>query len=451
MKRAFLNKNTTMHASKSMQVQFGRVFANFLLTKPSFKLVLGLLLIVFASTITSCLKDRDFLKRALAPVYMSYDEFRGSFKTSPAQDMVNPGKIYFKDNYIFINDVNAGIHVIDNSNPSSPQSIVFYEIIGNVDIAIRGNVLFADSYIDLVAFDITDIMNPVEISRMENVFPEVLPIVEETDYPVAYGLFDPKLGVIVDWEVKLVRESKLWGNGNWRWGAEFTTMDGGSNGGQAGIAGSMARFMLNQNYLYSVAQPWVLKTIDVINPANMTVTDSIYTWREMETLFKLDEFLFVGTTSGMVVYSLENPSAPLYISEFNHANACDPVVVENDIAYVTLRTGNACFGNTDQLDVIDLSDIYNPELIKTYELHNPHGLGIDNGILFICDGEAGLKIFDASDPLMIAANMIAHFPNIDAFDVIPLGDILILIGKDGLYQYDYTNLQNIQLISSINF
>ncbi|MBS4013945.1 MAG: hypothetical protein KGZ97_09365 [Bacteroidetes bacterium] len=407
--------------------------------------------ILIALTFGSCLKDRDFLKKANTPIYMSYDEFRGSFKTSPAKDIVNPGKIYFKDNYIFINDVNAGIHVIDNSNPTSPQSVVFYEIIGNVDIAIRGNILFADSYIDLVAFDISDIMNPIEISRMENVFPEVLPIVEDVDYPVAYGLFDPKNGVIVGWDVKLVRESNLWGHGSWRWGAEFTTMDGGNNGGQAGIAGSMARFMLNQNYLYSVAQPWVLKTIDVINPANMTVTDSIYTWREMETLFRLDEFLFVGTTSGMVVYSLENPSAPLYISEFNHANACDPVVVENDIAYVTLRTGNACFGTSNQLDVIDLSDIYNPELIKTYELHNPHGLGIDNGILFICDGDAGLKIFDASNPLEIAANMIAHFPNIDAFDVIPLGDILILIGKDGLYQYDYTNPQNIQLISSINF
>ncbi len=411
--------------------------------------VFAIVIIVIA--FSSCLKDRDFLQKANTPVYMSYDKFRVSFKTSPAKEIANPGKIYFKDNYIFINDVNAGIHVIDNSTPSSPQKLIFYEILGNVDIAIRGNILFADSYIDLVAYDISDIMNPVEISRMENVFPEVLPIVEEQDYPIAYGLLDRDNGVIVGWEVKLVRESNLWGNGNWRWGAEFTTMDGGSNGGQAGIAGSMARFMLHHNYLYSVAQPWVLKTIDVINPSNMTVTDSIYTWREMETLFRLDELLFVGTTSGMVVYSLENPSAPLYISEFNHANACDPVVVENGIAYVTLRTGNACFGTTNQLDVIDISDILNPELIKTYELHNPHGLGIDNGILFICDGEAGLKIFDASDPLMIAANMIAHFPNIDAFDVIPLGEILILIGKDGLYQYDYANPQNIQLISSINF
>ncbi|MDZ7634804.1 MAG: hypothetical protein U5L72_10460, partial [Bacteroidales bacterium] len=41
------------------------------------------------------------------------------------------------------------------------------EIIGNVDMAISGNVLFADSYIDLLAIDITDVEIPIKIDRVD--------------------------------------------------------------------------------------------------------------------------------------------------------------------------------------------------------------------------------------------------------------------------------------------
>ena len=94
--------------------------------------------------------------------------------------------MYFKDGYLFINEYGKGIHVIDNSNPSNPEKVAFYEIMGNVDMAISGNVLFADSYIDLLAIDITDIENPVEIDRIENVFPEIVPE-GELWYPVCNG------------------------------------------------------------------------------------------------------------------------------------------------------------------------------------------------------------------------------------------------------------------------
>ncbi len=69
---------------------------------------------------------------------------------------------------------------------------------------------------------------------------------------------------------------------------------------------------------------------------------------------------------------------------------------------------------------------------------NPHGLGIqEDKSLFICDGEAGLKVYDASDPLRIDENMLYHFPEMNAFDVIPLGNLIMMIGEDGLYQYNF--------------
>jgi hypothetical protein len=77
----------------------------------------------------------------------------------------------------------------------------------------------------------------------------------------------------------------------------------------------------------------------------------------------------------------------------------------------------------------------------------PYGLGIENEVLFVCDGKAGLKIYHANDPYAIDENLIAHYKDIDAYDVIPLGEVLLVIGKDGLYQYDYSSLEDIQRLS----
>lgn len=403
----------------------------------------------------SCSKDEydEITYEANVPVYMSFEEFRASFSTDMPREIEYPGKIYFKDNYLFVNEVNKGIHIINNANPSNPQKLLFYEIPGNVDLAIRGNILFADSYIDLVAIDISSINSPLEVGRLENAFPQAMPPMDKS-LP-ASGI-DNNLGVIVGWETRIVTEriapGSFWDGHWWPW-REKVYMDGsyssadGSN--MAGVAGSMARFMLFDQYLYAVTNPFVLKTLDISSPVAIQVVDSMATWRNMETLFRYEDNLFIGTTNGMLIYSLADPAKPSFVSNFDHINACDPVVVANDIAYVTLRTGNACFGNVNQLDVIDIIDIKNPKLLKSYPLFNPHGLGIDKSILFICDGADGLKIYDASNPLAIASNRLAHFPDIDTFDVIPLNDVLMLIGHDGLFQYDYSDPENIRLLSHI--
>lgn len=408
---------------------------------------------VLAAFMTAC-EDRTYERvtyEANVPVYMSYDEFRGSFLKSEPIEISQPGKIYFKDGYLFVNEYGKGIHLIDNSDPSNPQKEAFYEIPGNIDMAIRGNILYADSYIDLVAIDISDIDNPEEIERIENAFPEAVP---EGEKGYAYARVDSKKGVVVDWEVKTITEDReVYQQGGWKFEnmLTFSSMvdSRASWSAGAGVAGSMARFMLNEEYLYLISQPSVLKTVNTEFNNGMHVTDSVEVSRDMETLFRLDDKLFIGTTTGMLIYSLDNPGAPDYISSYDHITACDPVVTDGEYAYVTLRSGNMCGGSQDLLEVIDITSISNPYLLKSYPMFNPHGLGLDGNLLFVCDGEAGLKIYDRDDPLDIINNKLAHYPDIDAFDLIPVNGILMLIGDDGIYQYDYSDILNIEQISHI--
>ena len=89
-------------------------------------------------------------------------------------------------------------------------------------------------------------------------------------------------------------------------------------------------------------------------------------------------------------------------------------------------------------------------MIARHNLNSPSGLGIDNNVLFICDGDEGLRIFDVTDPYDVLQNELTSFSDVIAYDVIPLNDVLMTITDEGLLQYDYSDKNTISLISTIN-
>jgi hypothetical protein len=125
------------------------------------------------------------------------------------------------------------------------------------------------------------------------------------------------------------------------------------------------------------------------------------------------------------------------------------VIVDDTLAYITLRTGTSCGGNQNVLDIVNVKDITKPKTVISYSMTNPHGLGKDGDLLFICDGSAGLKVYDASDPKLLLGRLVYTYPNIQAYDVIPIGKVLVLVGDNGLYQYNYSNVKSISLLSTI--
>lgn len=404
----------------------------------------------------SCVDEYTEVFTANSPLYMSYEDLRDAVDYSTARDLEKPGKIYFKDGYIFVNENAEGIHIIDNKNPRDPKNIGFIEIPGNVDMAIKGNILYADSYIDLVAIDISNIAKPKEVHRIEDIFPYITPAPENEDYRIA--AVDKEKGVVVGWEIKKIRQEIEY---------QYTPITffpryknyamsdaGGYSGNQGaansfGIGGSMARFGLYDDYLYAVDHA-TLYMFNVKTPETPGSIGKQNVGWDVETMFIYDGHMFFGTRTGMRIFSLEVPNVPKYVSDFRHVTSCDPVVISDGYAYVTLRGGSECGSTVNRLDVLKLTSNYkNNTLLKSYDLHGPYGLGIDDQILFVCDGEAGLKIYNVEDKMNIDDHKIASFPNIKAYDVIPFNDHLFMIGDDGFYQYDYSNLQNIEQISFI--
>ncbi len=384
------------------------------------------------------------------PVFLSAADFRKTVKVSDEpREIKEQGKLCFYEGYLYISEPGVGIHIIDNRNPASPSAVGFVELLGNADIAIRGNRLYADALIDLLWFDISNPAQPEYQGRLENVFKQALPQIENGfgyDYAMCYENREDK--IVVGWNVatrKQEVEQYNWLND--RLSKEFAYIDSApssSNSGK-GVNGSMSRFGQYGNYLYTVLNG-SMDVFDVSGSAPVKKAGPIGIGN-VETIFSYKDCLFMGMPTGMMIFSVANPLQPEYMSSVWHVYGCDPVVVEDDLAYVTIHSGNFCGQNSNELLILDVSDVKQPKHLVTYNMTKPKGLGIDNGTLFLCDD--GLKIYKVGDPQQLMANRLAHYAGMEGYDVIPFQNTLMMIAEDGLYQYDYSNMEKISQLSKL--
>ncbi len=389
----------------------------------------------------SCSEETDEnLVSVAVPITQSLADFRASVKVEEPKNIKESGKIYSWNDYIFINDKNEGVHIIDNTDPHDPVKIKFLKIPRNMDVAIKDSKIYADSGMDLVVFDISDINDIRETARIKDVFPAYIETVPDGAFYVDFENFNAEEEVIIGYLMEKRRIEQIEVDIS----RLETANNFGSDAGGTGQGGSMARFSIKENYLY-VADQTSLSVFDISNATNPNRISSEYAGWRIETIFNYEDHLYLGSATGMFIYSIEEPASPHYVSFLQHVLGCDPVVVKDNFAYVTIRGGNECEQNFNQLDIVDISSKRNPVIANSYELDNPYGLGIEADWLFVCDGAAGLKVFDIKNTPNL--EQVDHFSNINTYDVIPLDDKLLMVGDNMLYQYSYKG-KEVNLISS---
>jgi hypothetical protein len=404
------------------------------------------LLFLCAYILQGCFKDTVSKTYTLyIPVYKTNEEVRANIKSSTPTDIKNPGKMFVFGNYIFLNEVDKGIHIIDNTNPSSPVNKYFINIPGNQEVAVTGNILYADLYTDLVTIDIS---NPaaIQVKKItENVFP---------NRRYVNGFVADTTRIITEWITKdTTVTSEINSNLNNRGILYYDALFSGaplSNAASAptkGVGGSMARFTLLNNYLYTVTEN-ALNVFNISQPENPAFSNKVNLGWGVETIYPFKNNLFLGSQTGMVIFSAANPLQPVQLGTFTHARVCDPVIADDNYAYVTLRTGSTCGGMANELDVVNIQNLPATTLVKSYPLTNPHGLSKEGNTLFVCDGTAGLKVYDATN--INSLQLLTTVGGINTYDVIAYNGVAIVVTKDGLYQYDYTNRSNLKLLSKIS-
>ena len=210
-----------------------------------------------------------------------------------------------------------------------------------------------------------------------------------------------------------------------------------SDGGELiGQGGSLNKFTIIDSFLYVINFEYI-ESYEIFE-GEMNFIDRTHIDANIETLFPFDSLILVGGCKRTGAGSIE------LISTYEHIESCDPVVTDGQFAYVTLSSG--CNWQNNQLDILDVSNPYQPFQLATYPMEGPKGLGISNNLLFICDTPVGLKIYDRTDPVQIELKYL--FDHINPIDVIPYQGLLFVMTSTAIHQFDYSNPNLIEEISS---
>src|SRR5260221_981474 len=269
-----------------------------------------------------------------APVHSTTAEIKAAAGMRAAREVRNLGKIYVKDAFPFVNEAGEGIHIFDNRDPAVPQPVGFLNIPGNLDLAIQGTTLYADSYIDLVAFDISDIHNIKEVNRIEGLF----------NAYSTYGFsVDPQKGIVTSWKIQdnisVMQnecEAKLQPWAGVYYDVGIAMQSNASTAlpqpmavvpsGTPGVGGSQARFAIVNHFLYGLDGS-NLDVVDITSETRPVSRNSIVIAWNAETLFPHQSTLFVGARTGMYIFDLTTPDQPHLLSQYDHLMSCDPVAV----------------------------------------------------------------------------------------------------------------------------
>jgi hypothetical protein len=379
--------------------------------------ILGTFLLLLVSACDK--KNQDKLYVTYEPIYAPRTTVLASINGSVSEPITAVGKIYVKDPYIFISDTGRGIHVIDNRNPSRPIQTAFLAIPGNNDIAIKGNILYADMADELLTLDISNIHHVRLLNEQQGIF----------SY---YGYENVAGKVVVGWKRVYRRYPPPMTAGCPN--CQFFSASSSSGSSGTGVAGSMSRMVLVGNSLYAIPERHSLRVISIENPTKPQLGKEVYAGFDLETVYPFSDKLFLGSMEGVYIYDISNPANPTSMGSFSHGRACDPVITDGNYAYVTLHAGTFCGGASNELDVLNIQDLANPVLAKTFSMTSPTGLSKDGNLLFVCDSP-GVKVYDASSPESLQLRNTLDVGS--AYDVISTNGRLVAISNRGVYQFDY--------------
>ncbi|MCB0698310.1 MAG: hypothetical protein H6551_02285 [Chitinophagales bacterium] len=203
--------------------------------------------------------------------------------------------------------------------------------------------------------------------------------------------------------------------------------------GGTGQGGSLARFTIADDYLY-VVDDKKLYAYSLANPMSPKLTSTQNIGEDIETIYSFKDKLFIGSQNAMYIYSIANGASPDKLGEASHVRACDPVIANEDVAYVTVRSGTGCGGTINALYVFDITNILSPRQKTVINMEGPWGLGMSGSRLYVCNGSSGMNIYDISNKYY--PKLVQQIYDATYYDVIVYNDVLICMVEGGTLLYE---------------
>lgn len=403
----------------------------------------------------SCVKNKGEVTYTYNKAIAQYD----NISALRSQDLVEApkpiqtiGKVFYGSSVVLIGEKNKGIHVINNTNRNLPSKTSFLNLPYCNEFYVDGTILYAETHYDIVKIDISNTANPVLLHRAENAISQPIinaegKILTGFNYQIiqeSFKLNSPEERALrnsqtlyFDFNNNLIPE------GNVPPSFASSNIDN---------KGTMNKMEVADNHLYIITSS-LLKSYDV-SGNEIIKTDEKNIGTELETIYYEDNKLFIGSQSSMIIANNSNPSSPQVQSTFTHEVSCDPVLPNDNIAYLTLRSvaNEGCLGTTNLLKVVDITNPSSPRNINDKQLRSPYGMTISNNHLFIGEGANGITVLDITNPTNPIE--ISNNPAIQAFDVIKhpnSSDVILTISNNEIKQLRYDNATNtVQELSNLS-
>lgn len=349
-----------------------------------------------------------------------------------------PSKIYLNGSILIRTTPGSDIRFYDLSNTKSPQERGRIDIAGNSDVAVSGNFMYADDDRNLIVLDITDVGNAFAVDTIKNVFQTPASQFRFVTEPMMDNVSVTGGGCGSCRDQSAVDAPMASGGVN----------ASGRSSESVGQGGSMSRFAIVGDYLYCVDDN-TLRVFDISQPSRPRFKNAVMVGWQIETVFPSEDKLYIGGSSGMYIYDISDEDDPNGLGEFNHPRRCDPVVVEGNTAYVTLRSSGSCGGNENELDIVDVSNPRSPRQVGKALLQEPYGLAVRDGLVLVCDGRNGVVTIDANN--RSAPTTVGGISGITAYDIILDKNVMVVTTEAGFQVYDPSDLRHPQPGGRIDF
>jgi hypothetical protein len=208
-----------------------------------------------------------------------------------------------------------------------------------------------------------------------------------------------------------------------------------------GKNGSLTRFAIKDNYMYAIDVNY-LKVYDNTQGDDPVLKNKIKVDYGIETISIYGEYVYLGAVDGVYIVDIKNPQNPIELEKIEHHVSCDPVVVQNNIAYSTQRSNAIGCGSTWTESVLAVYDVANPKspnLLTSIAMGQPYGLAVENNWLFVCDeGKGGVVVFDVSAPENPIEKEVIKIEQ--PRDIILTYPNMIISSKTAFKIYNYSNV-----------
>jgi len=228
-------------------------------------------------------------------------------------------------------------------------------------------------------------------------------------------------------------------------GCSKSGSDSSSTVNSTSTAGSLARFIIVGNYLYTISHQ-NLKSFNITDPANPVLESEQSIGQQIETIYGFKGNLFIGSSTDMYAYSLTNPGKPAKLSQLTYwVRGKDPVVANDTIAFSTVRNTT---GSGGVLNIINIKNINSATLVNSIALQSPYGLGLIDTALYICEHMNGLKVYTLPTKSNGTPTYKKTISNSEIYyDVIPYNNLLYAYIAGGNCIFDITDRMNPVLLS----